>query len=128
MNVFLGLGLPWVIGACYYAVNDDDTDGKYCVPPTNLAYSVMLFTVAATCCLILLAVRRALVGAELGGSSEGKRASAIFLAVLWFVYVLLCALNAYGYDLTINSMEKDTVFDGFGCDVTKSWSSEYTGR
>mmetsp|Transcript_9409 Transcript_9409/g.32742 ORF Transcript_9409/g.32742 Transcript_9409/m.32742 type:complete len:893 (+) Transcript_9409:207-2885(+) len=123
VNVFLGLGLPWVIAACYYAVNDKDTDGAYCVPPTNLAYSVVLFTVAAVMCLVMLGVRRAVLGCELGGPPGPARACSVFLATLWFLYVLLSALNAYGYNLEINSMEKSYNYDAFGCKCGSSVSS-----
>lgn len=71
VNVFLGLGLPWVIGAMYESgtskeIKGYDTD-KYFVPAASLGFSVSLFCVCAVLCIILLLVRRFKVGGELGG-------------------------------------------------------------
>jgi len=51
VNVFLGLGLPWIIGTIY-------DDGHYVVPSGPLGFSVMVFMVAAVLCLSLLVLRR----------------------------------------------------------------------
>lgn len=50
VNVFLGLGLPWLIGAIYY-------DGEYEVPSGALGFSVLIFMIAAFVCLGLLITR-----------------------------------------------------------------------
>jgi solute carrier family 8 (sodium/calcium exchanger) len=39
VNVFLGLGLPWVIAVIYYESSGD----KFIVPAGNLAFSVIVF-------------------------------------------------------------------------------------
>jgi len=39
VNVFLGLGLPWVIAVIYYQSSGD----KFNVPAGNLAFSVIVF-------------------------------------------------------------------------------------
>lgn len=113
VNVLLGLGLPWVIGASYYALKPELTGGIYCVPSGTLAYSVMLFTVVALICIIFLFVRRRTIGGELGGSAFQKYASSIFLTVLWILYILLCALQAYGY-ITFGT---HYILDDYGCRV-----------
>jgi len=51
VNVFLGLGLPWLIGAIY-------DKGEYVVPSGDLGFSVLIFMITATACIILLLVRR----------------------------------------------------------------------
>lgn len=56
VNVFLGLGLPWVIAAEYYKRNMGDK--IYEVPAGNLAYSVFVFLICATLCFIILVSRR----------------------------------------------------------------------
>ena len=55
VNVFLGLGLPWVIATIYYSSNEK---GAYEVPSGPLIFSVVLFVAIALCCFIILGVRR----------------------------------------------------------------------
>jgi solute carrier family 8 (sodium/calcium exchanger) len=55
VNVFLGLGLPWVIATHYW----DKNFGKpYEVPAGNLALSVMIFLIVAVICFMILIARR----------------------------------------------------------------------
>lgn len=56
VNVFLGLGLPWVIGAMYFNVNLPNQ--QYKVPAGSLSFSVYVFLVVAILCFIILIVRR----------------------------------------------------------------------
>ena len=55
VNVFLGLGLPWVIATIYRKAT---TGEDYAVPSGTLAFSVMLFLCTACCCFIILIARR----------------------------------------------------------------------
>lgn len=54
VNVFLGLGLPWVIAAHYASANNQD----YQVPAGNLSFSVILFLITSVICFIVLFIRR----------------------------------------------------------------------
>ena len=54
VNVFLGLGLPWVIAATY----QENRGKQYITPPGDLAYSVTVFVVCSTICFIVLGARR----------------------------------------------------------------------
>ena len=88
VNVFLGLGLPWVIAAVYSSQNNT----VYKVPATGLNFSVILFL---SCCLVgvgMLIFRRLKVKGELGGSYCGRTVSAILFISLWFVYIILSTL------------------------------------
>ena len=90
VNVFLGLGLPWSIGAIYWALASDDAvkdwknlysgqknvkkwidenEGKaaFVVLAGDLGLSVIVFCCCAVVCLICLYVRRSMFGGELGG-------------------------------------------------------------
>lgn len=89
VNVFLGLGLPWLIGAIYYGSD------PYVVPEGALRGGVIVFTACATTCLLTLTIRRRLVGGELGGA--GAKPTAVFFVFLWMTYVLLSSLQTYGY-------------------------------
>merc|ERR1719230_265912 len=54
VNVFLGIGLPWMIGAFYWQLKE----GKAMpVGAAGLDFSVVVFSVCACFCLALLAIR-----------------------------------------------------------------------
>lgn len=56
VNVFVGLGLPWMISAVYASKNSPG--GKYVTPQGSLAFSVMLFLITSITCFIVLGIRR----------------------------------------------------------------------
>jgi len=107
VNVFLGLGLPWMTAALKWHVggataswtarygNDPDiaaefrtNDGaRFVVKDESLAYSVMVFTCCAIVCIVLLSVRRLLFGGELGGPELPKWGTSGLLVCLWISYV-----------------------------------------
>jgi solute carrier family 8 (sodium/calcium exchanger) len=92
VNVFLGLGLPWLMGSAYFAQNM----GKpYKVPKGSLAFSVFVFLLVAIVCFIVLILRRRFIGGELGGPDLSKYVTGCFLFFLWFIYILLSTLQAY---------------------------------
>lgn len=94
VNVFLGCGLPWIIGSIYWVQNDIENNGGkgYMVKSGPLAFSVIVFLSVATTCICVLIARRICVGGELGGTPIGKYLSGAFLVFLWFIYVLMSAL------------------------------------
>ena len=115
VNVFFGLGLPWLMGSLYWAIKGLDAgwDAKYGPAGMNWKYydeykgnanrgfyvssdglgaSVVVFTICAivTVCVILL--RRHYLNAELGGDPKTAKLHAAFLVSLWFVYILMSIL------------------------------------
>ena len=100
VNVFLGLGLPWVIAVIYSG------DEDYKVPAKGLDLSVVLFL---SCCLIgvgILIFRRCYVGGELGGSKGGRTISAIMFVSLWLIYIIFSCLGQYDI-ISISSEDED---------------------
>ncbi|XP_076336894.1 sodium/calcium exchanger 2-like [Tachypleus tridentatus] len=96
VNVFLGLGLPWVIAAIYWTAKGEPFD----VPSGSLSFSVGIYSATSVICILLLMVRRysSFFGrAELGGPINASRASFAILVILWFLYILLSSLQTYGY-------------------------------
>jgi solute carrier family 8 (sodium/calcium exchanger) len=93
VNVFLGLGLPWVIGSIYWAAKGVASDGgpsdggKFVVPEGNLGFSLIVYSICATLCISLLMIRRVFLGGELGGPPVPKYASAAVMVSMWFFYV-----------------------------------------
>jgi solute carrier family 8 (sodium/calcium exchanger) len=107
VNVFLGLGMPWLIGSLYWYDNPTDKwqakypelskvypEGRFIVQSGDLGFSVTVFTIVAIVCIITLLIRRRLIGYELGGPKGPKIISSIFFVCLWFVYIGLSSWNA----------------------------------
>lgn len=101
MNVFLGLGLPWVIAATYeakakYTFPDGSHSNQlYYVPAGSLGFSVVVFVVCAVLCIITLLVRRFKNGGELGGTAGSRGGALFFLVFLWIMYIVLSIMQAY---------------------------------
>ena len=91
VNVFLGIGLPWLIGAVYWQAKG--LPGMP-VPYKDLGFSVLVFLGVALLCVLVLALRRRFFGYELGGKL--KITSGLVLIGLWVLYITLCSLQAKG--------------------------------
>ncbi|GAB1600819.1 sodium/calcium exchanger 3-like isoform X6 [Argonauta hians] len=92
VNVFLGLGLPWLIAAIYWAAKGE----QFVVDAGSLGFSVIIYTTFAIIAIIILVLRRTLKPfgkAELGGPNTPKIISGIFFVFLWVMYVLLSSLQ-----------------------------------
>jgi len=101
VNVFLGLGLPWMAAAWYWDNNgqtdewkkrnpeyiDQYPDGGFIVRSGDLGYSVAVFCACALTTIAILLVRRAAVGGELGGPAGCKWLSFVLMILLWLIYI-----------------------------------------
>jgi Ca2+/Na+ antiporter len=123
VNVLLGLGLPWLIGAAYWAavgssdqwlrmygpggskqlpksIYEDYRDkGGFYVSKSGLGLSVVVFicTAVATISIILLRRFKLNPPAELGGDKKLAKITAGFLVFLWFVYIGMSCLAEPGF-------------------------------
>jgi len=95
VNVFLGLGLPWVIASIYYETREDPEKRVFFHPAKGLDLSVALFLIVSLIGIAVLVIRRKVVGGELGGSATGRYLSAFIFIGLWFIYVILSSLAQY---------------------------------
>jgi len=99
VNVFVGLGLPWVIATAYH-YNKEVAPGaepsKYIVPAKGLGISVFTYLCLSVIGFFVLMCRRVTVKGELGGSTGGRYCSALFFFLLWVVYVVIAGLGTYG--------------------------------
>ncbi|PIC25830.1 hypothetical protein B9Z55_018610 [Caenorhabditis nigoni] len=92
VNVFLGIGIAWSMAAIYHW----NKGTKFLVDPGNLGFSVLIFCVEALLCIAVLVLRRSKkVGGELGGPTALRWMTSMFFCSLWFMYLLLSALEAY---------------------------------
>merc|ERR1712007_264951 len=109
VNVFLGLGLSWMIGAIYWgdAKKADETfwsrkmgdstyrqlyesdypDGGFFVLGGSLGFSVGVYTACAFVCLGLLWFRRVRYGGELGGPKSVQLRDSILLFGIWLAFL-----------------------------------------
>lgn len=94
VNVFLGLGLPWVIAAIYFDSNQERLGRPYYVPAGEVAYSVYVFLICALLCFAILIARRIIIGGELGGPKLSRYLSFWILTLLWCIYIVMSILNA----------------------------------
>eukprot|EP00908_Phaeocystis_cordata_P011090 Transcript_21930.p1 GENE.Transcript_21930~~Transcript_21930.p1 ORF type:complete len:847 (+),score=396.79 Transcript_21930:160-2700(+) len=114
VNVFLGLGLAWLISAIYWdpdigvGANEDwmarypdiyakqvargEKPGGFVVRAGDLGFSVLIFTICALIALGTILLRRP---NELGGNRTYAKATAGLFVGLWLVYVVLSSLSAY---------------------------------
>ena len=112
VNVFLGLGLPWLMASFYWDLTDIDSsvevdwlsrykdeknimqyykDNKrpgFAVPAGSLGPSVIIFVACALTCVGTLAWRRQTYGMELGGPQPAANYAATLFACLWGVYIV----------------------------------------
>lgn len=114
-GVFLGLGVPWVVGAVYWAhlappQSRAEWHARYqaepwyvagmpvgfAVPTAELELSLAIFAGCAFACVALLHARRLVVGVELGGSNCSKYISIALLICLWLLFL---GLSLTGDDL-----------------------------
>ena len=93
VNVFLGMGLPWVLGTAYWHFKFDGA--AYEQPAGSLAFAVIIFLICSLVCLAVLALRRLCVKGELGGAEPARTGSAILLAGLWVVFIVGCFFEIY---------------------------------
>ena len=92
VNIFLGLGLPWVICAQYGQSHNE----PYMVPAGKLGFTVFVFLVCSVITFVILTARRVFVGGELGGPMKSKVITAGICFLLWFIYVILSVLDSLG--------------------------------
>eukprot|EP00931_Biecheleriopsis_adriatica_P052621 TRINITY_DN3064_c0_g1_i1.p1 TRINITY_DN3064_c0_g1~~TRINITY_DN3064_c0_g1_i1.p1 ORF type:complete len:846 (-),score=210.21 TRINITY_DN3064_c0_g1_i1:95-2632(-) len=118
VNVFLGLGLPWSIGAIYWTLGTTDKwdrlyaedldvpavfrTGAFVVKAGDLGISVAVFSCCALVCVTILALRRRAFGGELGGPAGPKYVTSFVLVCLWLIYI---AISSY---VSIQAMNNDS--------------------
>jgi solute carrier family 8 (sodium/calcium exchanger) len=118
VNVFLGLGLPWTLGAIYWeyviggpneewlnrpiSLSSDETyssylsvypNGGFMVPAGDLGFSVAVYSALAVVAVFLFIIRRKAYGGELGGPKLHCYLSSFLFAILWVAYIVLSAVG-----------------------------------
>ncbi|EKX46956.1 hypothetical protein GUITHDRAFT_41650, partial [Guillardia theta CCMP2712] len=89
VNVYLGLGLPWLIAAIYWS------SGGFVVIGGSLGFNTILFVGLTVISFAILFVRRAYFGFELGGPKWASVLSAVLFITIWIVYLVVNSLQVY---------------------------------
>jgi len=102
VNVFLGLGIPWLMATLYkyFSYEAEDKRSKFIITDKSMPFTIALYSIAAIITLLLLTWRRYSVPAgkaELGGDPKIKLICACMCVSLWLIY-LICA-SLYAYDI-----------------------------
>jgi hypothetical protein len=114
VNVFLGLGISWSVGAFYWTLKDPTDEwkekypdiyekyptGAFAVPSADLGFSVTVFLICCVICIGVLFARRHALGCELGGSRPAKMATSGLFVFLWLYYITLSSWKAVNTDAT----------------------------
>lgn len=100
VNVFLGLGIPWIMATFYKAAKypAGDQRSKFIITDKSMPFAVALYSIAAIITLLLLTWRRYATSAgkaELGGDPKVKKISAVICVSLWVTYIVCASLYAY---------------------------------
>lgn len=114
VNVFLGLGLPWVCGVFYHEIHDTnprDIKDKWCedkygytvnnpngipltgqnsrgiqfYPSDGLNFSTLIQVILAFTAIGIMTIRRKQVGGELGGTLMARRILASIFLFMWII-------------------------------------------
>lgn len=110
VNVFLGIGLPWMLAAIYWHIEGPTAEwqakhpaqfaeypgGGFVVEAGDLVFSVIVFCIAAFSSLGVIWHRRLAFQAELGGPEGAKANAATFLVLLWCFYIGLASWKETG--------------------------------
>jgi len=117
VNVFLGLGLPWMMAAFYWDGSATAKwrlkypeqaelfpSGAFVVLAGDLVFSVLVFLMCTVVAFAVVYYRRKAHGAELGGPTGIKINSAILFVVLWMVYVSCASWKTLAGDVGADAM------------------------
>ena len=112
VNVFLGIGMPWLLCAVYWAISGPTPEwtkrygalypeyaekGAFIVPAGDLGLSVALFSGEAVAAIAVLYMRRKFFGGELGGPFTARIATLVLFVSFWGIYVLISSLKIERY-------------------------------
>ncbi|CAK9057164.1 unnamed protein product, partial [Durusdinium trenchii] len=83
VNVFLGIGMPWLLASFYWYMQGT----TFAVTSQGMSFSVLVFTCGACVVLTVIQLRRWKFGGELGGPVDAKAYSSFLLVILWLSYI-----------------------------------------
>ena len=91
VNVFVGLGLSWIVAIIYY----ESKNKAYSVPASTLGLEALMFFIFAAVTYILLLLKRWITGGEIGGNMAIRWLVFAVMAIMWILFIIFSALRAY---------------------------------
>ncbi|KAL1226269.1 Magnesium/proton exchanger [Cardamine amara subsp. amara] len=94
VNIYVGIGVPWLINTVYnyFAYKEplriENAKG--------LSFSLLIFFATSVGCIVVLVLRRLIIGAELGGPRLWAWLTSAYFMMLWVVFVVLSSLKVSG--------------------------------
>lgn len=92
VNIFIGIGVPWVINTVYNRVV---LRKELRVPSLELGFILTVYFITFVLCIMVVIARRRILGGELGGPRKWAWASSGFILLLWVVFLVLSCLRVY---------------------------------
>lgn len=94
VNIYVGIGVPWLINTVYnyFAYREP----LYIENAKGLSFSLLIFFATSVGCIVVLVLRRLIIGAELGGPRLWAWLTSIYFMLLWVVFVVLSSLKVSG--------------------------------
>jgi len=83
VNVFLGIGGPWMLASFYWYLKGT----TFAMSSQGLGFSVLVFVCGAVVTLCIIGVRRWKFEGELGGPVDAKAYSSFLLVLIWLSYI-----------------------------------------
>jgi len=94
VNVFLGVGIPWLMGVVYWNAELGIGLLVSSSGASTFSFHLICYLLVAAIAYFVLHLRRTLFGGELGGPMSVRVASISFLLYLWFFYVAVACWRA----------------------------------
>jgi len=94
VNIYVGIGVPWLINTVYnyFAYREP----LYIENAKGLSFSLLIFFATSVGCIVVLVLRRLIIGAELGGPRLWAWLTSAYFMMLWVVFVVLSSLKVSG--------------------------------
>jgi len=99
VNIFIGLGLPWIIASVYHynkTIAPGAVATSFVIPAQGLTVAVITYIVVSILAYFILMCRRGVVKGELGGEDVGRWCSTFIFLLLWVIFVVIASCGFYG--------------------------------
>ncbi|CAH8320689.1 unnamed protein product [Eruca vesicaria subsp. sativa] len=94
VNIYVGIGVPWLINTVYNYIAYREP--LYIENAKGLSFSLLIFFATSVGCIVVLVLRRLIIGAELGGPRLWAWLTSAYFMMLWVVFVVLSSLKVSG--------------------------------
>ncbi|CAN8285830.1 unnamed protein product [Cochlearia groenlandica] len=94
VNIYVGIGVPWLINTVYNYIAYREP--LYIENAKGLSFSLLIFFATSVGCVVVLVLRRLIIGAELGGPRLWAWLTSAYFMMLWVIFIVLSSLKVSG--------------------------------